>query len=168
MTSCSDQDSKLFRILFVCLGNICRSPAAEASFRNLCQQQGTSQHFTWDSAGTAAYHIGKAADSRMRAAAEARGIAMGDLRARQVQSADFYKFDLVVAMDYSNLANLQAIQPPDSKAKLVMMLDYDGASETEVPDPYYGAMDGFDQVLDMLDKACRHMHNQYSQGLFIK
>lgn len=158
----SDQGNQLVNILFVCLGNICRSPAAEASFRHCCRQHGNSHRFSCDSAGTAAYHVGKAPDPRMREAAQARGICMHDLRARQVQVADFYKFDLIIAMDNSNLSNLQAIQPIDSKARLTMMLDYGAATKTEVPDPYYGGMEGFYQVLDLLHDACRHLHDQYS------
>ena len=126
------------KVLFVCLGNICRSPAAEGAFRHLCQSQGAEQRFTCDSAGTAAYHIGKAPDERMRRAAKARGINIDSLQARQVSSTDFYEFDVIVAMDHSNMANLRAVRPVDASARLVMMLDYSQASVDEVPDPYYG------------------------------
>ena len=151
----------MMKILFVCLGNICRSPAAEATFRQLCQQQGTEQRFTWDSAGTAAYHIGKAPDKRMCAAAKARGMAMDDLRARQVKFSDFYEYDMIIAMDKSNLANLLSIRPVDSSADVKLMLDYIDSGQAEVPDPYYGDEDGFYQVLDLLDNACRNLHNKY-------
>lgn len=150
------------KILFVCLGNICRSPAAEGAFRHLCQSQGTEQRFSCDSAGTAAYHIGKAADERMRRAAKARGINIDSLQARQVCTADFYEFDVIVAMDHSNMANLRALRPTDASARLIMMLDYPQAPLAEVPDPYYGGDEGFDEVLDLLHHACRHLHDQYS------
>lgn len=151
----------MMKILFVCLGNICRSPAAEATFRQLCQQQGTEQRFTWDSAGTAAYHIGKAPDKRMCEAAQVRGMAMDDLRARQVKVSDFYEYDMIIAMDKSNLDNLLSIRPDDSSADVKLMLDYIDSGQAEVPDPYYGDEDGFYQVLDLLDTACRNLHNKY-------
>ena len=150
------------KVLFVCLGNICRSPAAEGTFRHLCQSQGTEQRFTCDSAGTAAYHIGKAPDERMRRAAKARGINIDGLQARQVCTADFYEFDTIVAMDHSNMADLRAVQPADATARLIMMLDYPQAPLAEVPDPYYGGDEGFEEVLDLLADACRHLHDQYS------
>ena len=150
------------KVLFVCLGNICRSPAAEGTFRHLCQSLGTEQRFTCDSAGTAAYHINKAPDERMRRAAKARGINIDNLQARQVCTADFYEFDVIVAMDHSNMANLRAVQPVDASAWLVMMLDYPQAPLEEVPDPYYGGDEGFDEVLNLLDQACRQLHDQYS------
>lgn len=153
------------KVLFVCLGNICRSPAAEGTFRHLCQSFGTEQRFTCDSAGTAAYHIGKSPDERMRKAAKARNIDIDSLRARQVNVADFYEFDLIVAMDHSNMANLQAVQPLDGTASLLMMLDYPESPLDEVPDPYYGGDEGFDEVLNLLDHACRQLHDQLVGGL---
>ena len=149
------------KVLFVCLGNICRSPAAEGTFRHLYQSLGTEQRFTCDSAGTAGYHIGKCPDARMRKAARARGIDIDSLRARQVCEADFYEFDLIVAMDHSNMVNLQAVQPIDGTASLLMMLDYPGSPLDEVPDPYYGGDEGFDEVLHLLTQACRHLHDQF-------
>ncbi|MCP4790088.1 MAG: low molecular weight phosphotyrosine protein phosphatase [Gammaproteobacteria bacterium] len=151
------------KVLFVCLGNICRSPAAEGIFRHLCQLQGTQSMFVCDSAGTAAYHIGKGPDPRMCQAAQAKGIMLDDLRARQVSANDFYDFDLLVAMDNSNLSNLQAIKPADATAKLVMMLDYPSAPMSQVPDPYYGGAEGFDQVLSLLQHACSNLHELYCQ-----
>ena len=149
------------KVLFVCLGNICRSPAAEGTFRHWCQNLGSEQRFFCDSAGTAAYHIGKSADTRMRKAAKARGIDIDSLRARQLCIDDFYQFDIIVAMDHSNMANVQAVQPVDGTASLLMMLDYPGSPMDEVPDPYYGGDEGFDEVFNLLDHACRHLHDQF-------
>lgn len=150
------------KVLFVCLGNICRSPAAEGVFRHVCQQQGTDKRYYIDSAGTAAYHVGASPDSRMQAAARNRGIELGDLRGRQAMADDFHEFDVIVAMDASNKANLQRIRPANAKAKLVMMLDYGNSGLQEVPDPYYGGADGFEQVLDLLEDACQDFHHQHS------
>lgn len=141
------------KVLFVCLGNICRSPTAEGIFRQYVEQAGLSDKITIDSAGTADWHIGKTPDPRTQAAAAQRGYDLSMLRGRQAQAEDFAKFDLVLAMDKSNLSNLQAIQPANSKAELALYLPRFGISPDEVPDPYYGGEDGFELVLDMLEQA---------------
>jgi len=141
------------KVLFVCLGNICRSPTAEAVLSHLCEKHGVN--LVVDSAGTAAYHIGKAPDPRSQAAALARGIDMSSLKARQVRVEDFYDFDVVFAMDQDNLAGLKSLRPDDAKAELGLFLDECGSlGEAEVPDPYYGGQLGFERVLDLLFDAC--------------
>lgn len=141
------------KVLFVCLGNICRSPTAEGVFRQYVEQAGLSDTITIDSAGTADWHIGKAPDPRTQASAAKRGYDLSSLRGRQATAEDLAKFDLILAMDKSNLSNLQAIQPADSKAELALYLPRFGISPDEVPDPYYGGEDGFELVLDMLEQA---------------
>src|SRR5690554_5058479 len=141
------------KVLFVCLGNICRSPTAEGVFRRYVEQAGLSDTITIDSAGTADWHIGKAPDPRTQASAAKRGYDLSGLRGRQATAEDFAKFDLILAMDKSKLSNLQAIQPADSKAELALNLPRFGISPDEVPDPYYGGEDGFELVLDMLEQA---------------
>lgn len=143
------------KVLFVCLGNICRSPTAEAVFRYLVEEAGLEQKIEIDSAGTAAYHIGKQPDLRTQAAARDREILMSDLKARQAIEQDFHEFDYILAMDSENLANLEAIQPVGSKATLQLFLDeYGSMGYSEVPDPYYGGPDGFELVLDLLEDGC--------------
>ena len=141
------------KVLFVCLGNICRSPTAEGVFRHYVEQAGLSDKITIDSAGTADWHIGKTPDPRAQAAAAQRGYDLSPLRGRQAQAEDFATFDLILAMDKSNLSNLQALQPVDGKAELALYLPRFGISPDEVPDPYYGGDDGFELVLDMLEQA---------------
>lgn len=143
------------KVLFVCLGNICRSPTAEAVFRHLVEEAGLERKIEIDSAGTAAYHIGKQPDHRTQAAARDREILMSDLKARQAVEQDFHDFDFILAMDSENLANLEAIQPVGSKATLQLFLDeYGSMGYSEVPDPYYGGPDGFELVLDLLEDGC--------------
>ncbi len=139
-------------ILFVCLGNICRSPTAEAIFRVQAQGRG----LLIDSAGTSGWHDGKPSDPRASAEARRRGIDMSYIRSRKVIREDFERFDLIVGMDTQNMADLRAIQPAGSRARLVKLLDY--APElgiTDVPDPYFE--DNFPEVLDMIDIACSHL-----------
>ena len=139
-------------VLFVCLGNICRSPTAEAVFRERVIAAGLEAHIRIDSAGTGDWHIGRAPDPRTREAAARRGYQMDTLRARQVSPQDFYEFDVVLPMDNTNLADLQAMQPADVNVTLGRFLDYStAASVKEVPDPYYGGEDGFDRVLDLIE-----------------
>ena len=141
------------KVLFVCLGNICRSPTAEGVFRHYVEQAGLSDQVTIDSAGTSDWHIGKTPDPRTIAAAAQRGYDVSTLRGRQATAEDFNEFDLILAMDNSNLTNLQAIQPAHSKAELALYLPRFNISPDEVPDPYYGGEDGFELVLDMLEQA---------------
>ena len=138
-------------VLFVCLGNICRSPTAEVVFRQRLCDAGLEEQITLDSAGTGDWHIGRAPDPRTREAAARRGYDMSQLRARQVGPDDFNRFDVILAMDNANLADLQAMQPSSSRARLGRFLDYGRSDLHEVPDPYYGGEDGFDRVLDLIE-----------------
>lgn len=142
------------RVLFVCLGNICRSPTAEGVFRQKLRAAGLEAQVVVDSAGTGDWHVGKAPDQRTRQAALRRGYALEDLRARQVALADFQQFDLILAMDQSNLADLQRLRPAGSTAEVDLFLRRYDLTVTEVPDPYYGGADGFEQVLDLIEQAC--------------
>ncbi|MCL5041243.1 MAG: low molecular weight phosphotyrosine protein phosphatase [Gammaproteobacteria bacterium] len=139
------------KVLFVCLGNICRSPSAEGVFSQRLAQRPQLQ-VAMDSAGTAGYHIGKAPDARAVAAARKRGVDIGGLRARQVSAEDFHRFDLILAMDRSNLADLRRLDPGNG-AELHLFMEYAPDQPLEVPDPYYGGDQGFEQVLDMLEAA---------------
>ena len=141
------------RVLFVCLGNICRSPTAEAVFRQQLGAAGLDAEVAVDSAGTSDWHVGKPADTRTRLAAQRRGYDMTALRGRQVQVEDFSRFDLILAMDASNLAELQALQPADSRAELDLYLRRYQLALDEMPDPYYGGEEGFEQVLDLAEQA---------------
>lgn len=145
-----------FRVLFVCLGNICRSPTAEGVLRHLAAQEAPNLSIEIDSAGTADYHIGAPPDSRSRRAALKRGIDLSGLRARQVTVDDFAHFDLILAMDGDNLRELQAMKPPDAHASLKLFLEY--APELnlrDVPDPYYRDAGAFEEVLDLTSAASR-------------
>jgi protein-tyrosine phosphatase len=137
------------RILFVCLGNICRSPAAEGVFRARAATAGLDCEI--DSAGTGAWHAGKPPDPRMIHAAAARGIDISGQRARQVDTGDFYVYDMILAMDASNLADLREMAPADAEATVGAFLDF--AEGGDVPDPYYGGADGFGHVLDLIERA---------------
>ncbi len=144
------------RVLFVCLGNICRSPTAEGVLRQLLALQAPELQVEVDSAGTAGYHIGDPPDLRSQRAARQRGIDLSGLRARQVTAADFAHFDLMVAMDRGNLAALQSMRPAGSRAQLRLFMDYaPQLGVREVPDPYYGDAGGFEQVLDLAAAASR-------------
>jgi protein-tyrosine phosphatase len=146
------------RLLFVCLGNICRSPTAEGVMRSLVAEAGLEESIELDSAGTGGWHVGSPPDERAIAAADARGIALGGF-ARQVSVDDFDDFDLILAMDRSNMRELRQLAPGQSeRAKVRLLREFDPASEgerdPEVPDPYYGAPGGFDEVLDLVQAAC--------------
>jgi protein-tyrosine phosphatase len=147
------------RLLFVCMGNICRSPTAEAVMRDLVAREGLDGAIEIDSAGTGSWHVGDPPDRRSTAAAKARGITMAGA-ARQVTEADFARYDLLLAADEQNVAALRAMAPDaDAADKVVLLRAYDQASvaagDLEVPDPYYGGPGGFDHVLDLVDAACR-------------
>ncbi|MHB1238609.1 MAG: low molecular weight protein-tyrosine-phosphatase [Gallionella sp.] len=143
-------------VLFVCMGNICRSPTAETVFRHYVESAGVSEHILIDSAGTHAYHVGDPPDLRSQRAALQRGYDMSKLRGRQVSREDFRRFDYVLAMDSSNLGILQRLATPDSNAMTRLFLEYARHhAEREVPDPYYGGEDGFEHVLDMVEDAAQ-------------
>lgn len=144
----------MIKVLFVCLGNICRSPTAHAVFETLVGRAGLQQQIQVDSAGTGDWHVGHAPDTRASAAAAERGFDMRALRARQFRAADFGEFDYILVMDENNLADIQALAPASHRATVKLFLDYARHfSEREVPDPYYGAEPGFERVLDMIEDA---------------
>ena len=142
----------MVNVLFVCLGNICRSPTAEGVFRHMVEREGLSDRIRIDSAGTHAYHVGEPPDGRAQAEAKRRGIDISGLRGRQAKAQDFRDFDYVLAMDRSNHDNLMAICPMDLEDRLGMFLDFaPDLDRREVPDPYYEG--GFDRVYDMIEQA---------------
>jgi protein-tyrosine phosphatase len=145
----------MVKVLFVCLGNICRSPTAEGVFRQLVQQEGLMELIEVDSAGTHAYHIGKPPDARAQAAARQRGIDLSRLRGRQARVEDLHRFDYVLAMDRENYENLIALCPPGLEQKIRLFMEFAPDEAEEVPDPYFGGASGFDRVLDMIDAAAR-------------
>ena len=154
-------------VIFVCMGNICRSPTAEAVFRKAVDEAGLSDKFMIDSAGTIDYHAGKAPDTRAQRAAQRRGYDMSGLRARLVEEGDFYRFDYVLAMDKENLSVLQRLAPLDSETKAQLFLEYArNHSVREVPDPYYGGSDGFERVLDMVEDAAEGLLQHIRQKHF--
>jgi protein-tyrosine phosphatase len=145
-------------VLFVCLGNICRSPTAEGVFRALVESRGLAGSIKIDSAGTSDWHIGERPDPRAIEAAGTRGIDLTGLRGRQAIARDFSEFDYVIAMDHENYTNLSRLATPEQQEKLYLFLEFaEGVSEVEVPDPYFGSAGGFPHVLDLIENA--------SQGL---
>lgn len=146
----------MVKVLFVCMGNICRSPSGQGVFEYLVEQAGLSAHIQVDSAGTHSYHVGSAPDERAQAAAARRGIDLSDQRARRVSEADFIEFDYILAMDRSNYADLEELALPDYRDRLHLLMDFAAQlSEDEVPDPYYGGSRGFERVLDLIEEAAR-------------
>jgi protein-tyrosine phosphatase len=146
----------MIRVLFVCTGNICRSPSAQGVFEKLAQIHGLGSHITVDSAGTHAYHVGEAPDSRAQLAALKRDIDISRQRARQVCKNDFKEFDHILAMDEDNYWALDTLCPREEKHKIKMLLSFaPELAQSEVPDPYYGGAHGFDHVLDLLESACQ-------------
>lgn len=144
----------MIRVLFVCMGNICRSPTAEGIFRAMVEGAGLDHHVEIDSAGTHGYHVGEPPDSRAQAAARERGVEIGNQRARKFQKDDFEEFDYVLAMDRRNHAILLGLCPPERKDRLHLFLNF--AAETQahdVPDPYYGNVNRFDLVLDLVEQG---------------
>ncbi|MCA9105066.1 MAG: low molecular weight protein-tyrosine-phosphatase [Pirellulaceae bacterium] len=153
MNAVPDDAPAARRVLFVCMGNICRSPAGEGVFRALVEREGLSHLIDIDSAGTIGYHSGKPADARMRQAASTRGYDLTSI-SRQVRAWDLDEFDLVIAMDRDNLADLQSLSP-SPKAHVCLLSDFlEPRWPRDVPDPYYGGEPGFHEVLDMIEAAC--------------
>lgn len=142
------------RVLFVCTGNICRSPTAEGVFRTLVERAGLADDIRCESAGTHDYHVGDPPDLRTQAAARKRGYELGGQRARKVVPGDFLEFDLMLAMDRDNMIALARLQPADARTIPVLFLEYVGTpGMSEVDDPYYGGTDGFRAVLDVIETA---------------
>ena len=153
------------RILFVCMGNICRSPTAEGVFRHLASTEAPDLAVHVDSAGTHAYHIGEPPDPRAQRAAERRGISLAALRARRVVEDDFSRFDLIIAMDELNVAILREQSPEEYSARIELFLDYaPQLGRVEVPDPYYGGSNGFELVLDLVEEASRGLLSRLRAG----
>ena len=157
----------MVKVLFVCMGNICRSPTAEGVFRHKVEQAGHSDRIEIDSAGTHAYHIGEQPDGRAQQAALGRGVDLSVQRARKVNSNDFDIYDYVIAMDDSNMNDLLSICPAGLEEKVKLFLSYaTNANTSEVPDPYYGSGNGFEIVLDLVEDAAdgfiAHLQKHYS------
>jgi protein-tyrosine phosphatase len=154
------------RLLFVCLGNICRSPTAEGVMRALVEREGLQERIELESAGTGAWHVGSPPDGRATAAARTRGVTL-EGRARQVRLEDFEDFDLLLAMDRENLRELRRLAPGDEqRAKVRLLREFDPASsgDLDVPDPYYGAAGGFDEVFELVQSACEGLLEQVRAG----
>ena len=156
-------DIKPIQVLFVCMGNICRSPTAHGVFQSLVESQKLAHAIRVDSAGTHSYHIGSPPDPRSQATALQRGVDLSGLRARRFVSSDFVDFDYLLAMDHNNLADMLALKPEDANASAELMLSYSNRfGQREIPDPYFGD-DGFDLVFDMIDDAARGLLAQIRQ-----
>ncbi len=146
----------MVKVLFICTGNICRSPTAEGVFRALIQAAGLEAHIQTDSAGTHDYHVGHPPDSRSVAAALLRGVDLRGLRARRVAPEDFEEFDLLVAMDPTHYRILESLCPIEHRHKLALFMDFAPQfARRDVPDPYYGDGDGFEMVLDMIEAGAQ-------------
>ncbi len=157
----------MYKVLFVCLGNICRSPAADGVFHQMIQKNNMSDKVFIDSAGTCANHIGENADGRMQSHAEERGYKLPSI-ARQFVVGDLKEFDLILAMDESNYSNILALDTNNEfKNKVKMFTDYCQIHNvTDVPDPYWGAIDGFNLVMDIIEDGCAEMLNELKEKLF--
>lgn len=150
--------NKKVAVLFVCLGNICRSPTADAIFRDLVKAAGLSEQIQVDSAGTGDWHVGKAPDQRMQAAALSRGYDLSGLRARQIQPEDLDAFDYVLVMDEQNKTDVEDLASElEHMDKIRLLLSYNPSAISEVPDPYYGGESGFHQVIDLVESACKRL-----------
>ncbi len=155
---------RTIRVLFVCMGNICRSPTAQGVFRKLVREEGLGHWIEIDSAGTHAYHLGESPDPRAQQTARARGIDLSDLRARQIEPGDFQRFDYILAMDRDNYAYLHRLCPQGLETKVQLLMDFaPQLGIREVPDPYYGGQRGFEQVFDLIEQAARGLLDDIKQ-----
>lgn len=153
------------RILFVCMGNICRSPTAEAVFRQIARREFSELALEIDSAGTHGYHVGDPPDPRSIEAGRRRGYDLSALRARRVTRDDFHRFDLLLAMDDDNHARLREIAPPTEAHRAQLFLELAAYPQRrDVPDPYYGGAEGFEEVLDLVESASRRVLERLSRG----
>ena len=157
------------RILFVCMGNVCRSPTAEAVFRGRLQAAGVSDRIACTSAGTHDFNVGAAPDGRARTAAQRRGYDMSKMRGRTIEAADFERFDLILAMDRQNLEALRQKCPPEKAERMRLLMEFARRHPVgDVPDPYYGNAQGFELVLDMIEDACEslleHVRTSYLEA----
>ena len=154
------------RILFVCTGNICRSATAEGVLRHYIEEAGLGDALETASAGTHGYHIGEPPDPRTIAHAKRRGYDLSAQRARKVRAEDFQIYDLILAMDRGHFAHLESLRPNDARAEVQMFLAYHPAPlHADVPDPYYGGAEGFEQVLDLVEQASKTLLHKLSDGL---
>jgi protein-tyrosine phosphatase len=155
-----------FKIVFVCLGNICRSPTAEGIFQHLVKERGLESYFYIDSAGTSAYHIGEPANSKSRQVAERHGVELRS-RARRFEVGDLEEFDLILAMDRENYDNLKQLDSNGRYSdKILLMRDFDPQpGDGEVPDPYYGGMDGFQHVFEVLRRSSNELLNELEERI---
>ena len=151
------EENEEVSVLFVCMGNICRSPTAEGVFRHIVNEAGLAERFEIDSAGTHAYHTGEPPDRRAMAAAEKRGVSLKNIAARRVVVTDFERFDYVIAMDEGNQQRLMDKAPEEHQSKIHLFLSFSANDETEVPDPYYGGAAGFEHVLDLIEMASKDL-----------
>ena len=154
----------MVKVLFVCMGNICRSPTAEGVFRHMVEQSNAANKIAIDSAGTHAYHVGHPPDPRAQDAARKRNIDLGNQRARRVGADDFIEFDYVIAMDESNRYDLLSICPTGYEDRVHLFLDFADVNATEVPDPYYGQGRGFEIVLDLVENASEGLLQHISKN----
>jgi protein-tyrosine phosphatase len=146
-----------FKICFVCLGNICRSPTAEGIFQHLVEERGLEDYFEVDSAGTSAYHIGESANSKSQRTANKHGITLHS-RARQFKASDLDYYDLILAMDNANLKNVKHMANGNHEDKIGLMRDFDpDPGDGEVPDPYYGGREGFENVFRIVKRSCERL-----------
>jgi len=161
-------ENKVVKILFVCFGNICRSPTAAGVFKNLVAEEGLNHKIHIDSAGTSGYHIGDKVDPRSHDAALRRGYDLSEHRGRRVEESDFDRYDYIIAMDNENYSNLATLCTAGNWGKLKMFLDYSNEFEgREVPDPYYGGETGFEVVLDMAESASKGLLKEIKEQFLV-
>lgn len=151
----SNPKTAMVRVLFVCLGNICRSPLAEGIFRRLITEWGLTDRVEVDSAGTGGWHVGDPPDRRMQATAEACGVSLSGIKARRVERDDLEVFDYIFAMDRENLRDLRSVESGPPSRRVGLFRDFDPEGGVDVPDPYYGGARGFQEVFDIVDRTCR-------------